>query len=102
MLVFFAVSGLWQTLPTESIRHSKVLAWLSTIHTSHGLKAGTLSSVYMRWLVVAMAVSLIFTILLGVIMAFKFGHKRAALYCLLGGIGLPLILALLAFNRSLH
>ncbi len=99
MLIFFALSGLWQTVPLESTHNSKALAWLSTIHTSHALKAGTLSSVYMRWFVVAMAVSLIFTIVLGIFMAFKFGHKRSALYCLAGGFVVPLIFVLLALRR---
>lgn len=99
MLIFFAVSGLWQTFPSKTLRDMKVLAWLSTIHTGHGLKVGTLSSVYMRGLVVVMAVSLIFTIVLGILMAFKFGHKRTAVYCLLGGIVVPAVFALLALIR---
>lgn len=53
----------------------------------------------MKWLVVAMAVSLIFTIILGVLMAVKFGHKRTAIYCLLGGITTPVILVLLALYK---
>jgi hypothetical protein len=100
MLFFFAVSGLWQTLPMQfSQKSSRVLGLLSTIHTSQGLKIGTLTSVYMKWFVILMAVSLIFTIVLGVIMAFKFGHRRAAIYCLAGGIIIPLFFVLMALNR---
>ena len=99
MLIFFAVSGIWQTLPAKSVRNSATLAWLSTIHTGHALKAGTLSSIYMRWFVATMAVCLVITIILGVILAFKFGHKRAALGCLIGGIIVPAVLALLALPR---
>ena len=100
MLIFFALSGLWQTMPTQLTKGSRIFAMLSSIHTSHGMKAGTtLTSVYMRWFVVAMAVSFIFTIVLGIIMAFKFGHKRAAVYCLLGGVAVPLVLVLLALQR---
>ena len=80
------------------------MSYLTTIHTGYGLKGlpgslHTLSSNYMRWLVVAMAVSLLLTILLGVIMAFKFGHKRTATYCLLGGIITPVILVLIVLYK---
>jgi hypothetical protein len=99
MLIFFAVSGLWQTLPIGITRSSRIFAMLSTIHTSHALKIGSLSSVYMMGFVILMALSLILNIVLGVIMAFKFGHKRAALYCLAGGIVVPLIFVLTALYR---
>jgi len=103
LLIFFAVSGLWQMhllpWPGMDTKTNTVLAWLSTIHTSQALKAGTLSSAYMRRLVVAMAFSLVFTILLGLIMAFRFGHKKIAAGCLLGGIAVPVVLALMAFYR---
>lgn len=96
MLIFFAVSGLWQTLPALHPQHSRILDLLSSIHTSRHMKVGTLTSEYMKWFVVAMTVSLIFTIVLGIIMAIKFGHKRTAFYCLTGGIIVPIILAVLA------
>ena len=103
LLIFFAVSGLWQmhllSSPNKTGIGDSVLAWLSTIHTGHGLKAGTLFSPGMKWLVVAMAVSLIFTIMLGIIMAFRFGHRRIAGYCLWGGFIIPTLLALVAFYR---
>ena len=99
MLIFFAVSGLWQTLPMEIIQHSRFFALLSTIHTSHGMKVGSLTSIYMMGFVILMALSLIFTIVLGVIMAFKFGHKRVALFCLAGGVVVPLIFVLMALHR---
>ena len=98
MLIFFALSGLWQTMPTK-LTQSRTFAMLSTIHTSHAMKIGTWTSVYMRWFVVLMALSLILNLVLGVVMAFKFGHKRAALYCLAGGIAVPLIFVLMALHR---
>ena len=103
MLIFFAVSGTWQTLGWHWRDHGKitpVLVRLSTLHTGRGLKNGfNLSSPYMHWLVVAMAASLVLTITLGVIMAFRFGHKRIAAACLLSGVLVPLILALFALSR---
>jgi hypothetical protein len=98
MLVFFAVSGLWQTMPSE-LTQSRIFGMLSSIHTSHAMKAGTLTSVYMRWFVVVMTLSLILNVLLGIVMAFKFGHKRAALYCLAAGIVVPLIFVFMALHR---
>lgn len=102
LLLFFTVSGIWQTFSWDSPGRGNgpnLLSYLSTIHTGHGLKAGsiqTLSSPLMKWLVVAMAVSLIFTIVLGIIMAFRFGHRRAATLCLLAGFAVPAGLVALA------
>jgi hypothetical protein len=98
ILIFFAVSGLWQTMSWTWNSH--ILAELSTIHTGHGFKIGTnLSSRYMHWFIIAMALSLIFTIVLGIFMAFRLGHKRTAIYCLLIGIAVPLIFVLMALHR---
>ena len=98
LIIFFAISGLWQTFGWTWNNHW--LAQLSTIHTGHGTKIGPyLSSSAMRWLVVAMALALIFTIVLGVFMAFRLGHKRTAIYCLLGGIASPIALVALALYR---
>jgi hypothetical protein len=53
----------------------------------------------MHWFIIAMALSLIFTIVLGIFMAFRLGHKRTAIYCLLTGIAVPLIFVLMALHR---
>ena len=103
LLIFFAVSGVWQTFNLRLDGQSglaRVLVQLSSIHTGHEMKLGhSLSSPGMHWLVAAMAVSLIFTIVLGVVMAFKFGHQRIAAGCLLAGILTPLVLVLFALFR---
>jgi hypothetical protein len=89
MLIFFAVSGLWQ-----------MFGLLSSIHTAHGLKAGPhLMSLSLFCFIVAMALSFIFTIVLGIFMAFRLGHKRTAIYCLLTGIAIPSLFILLALYR---
>lgn len=93
LLVFFAISGLWQTLGY----HSPLLSRLSTIHTSHQLKDGSsLSGGVLMLLVVLMAVSFVFTTLLGVVLAVRQGGSRRAAYgCLvLGAVG-PAVLVLL-------
>ena len=100
MLILFAISGMFQTLMPKTIPgNNHVLAWLWNIHTSHALKIGNLSSVYLRWFIVTMSLSLMFTIGLGIFMAFKFGHKRTAIGCLLGGILVPVIFIALAAHR---
>jgi hypothetical protein len=90
MLLFFAISGIWQTLGLQS----HTLARLSTIHTSHGLKTGDgLGTHALRLFVLLMAVSFIITTLLGVIMAIRFGRSRRAAYvCLAFGIAFPIAL----------
>jgi hypothetical protein len=97
MLLFFAISGIWQTLHIPS----RILQRLSTIHTSHALKAGgNLNSALMTIFVLVMAASFIFSTILGVVMAFKYGRsRRAALYCLAVGVVVPLVLILLAILR---
>ena len=93
LLLFFAVSGLWQTLGFSS----PLLHRLSTIHTSHQLKAGgALTSPPLFFFVLLMAISFIITTLLGVVMAVKFGRSRRAVYvCLALGVLIPLALILL-------
>jgi hypothetical protein len=92
LLLFFAFSGLWQTLGL----HAPFLDRLSTIHTSHGTKAGNgFNSLFLMIFVILMAVSFVITTLLGVVMALKFGRRRAAFYCLAFGVAVPMILIML-------
>ena len=92
MLLFFAISGIWQTLGF----HSDFLSILSTIHTSRPLKIGTsLTSWLLMIFVLIMAMSFVSTTILGVIMAIKHGgNRRAAYYCLFLGVAFPLALVL--------
>jgi hypothetical protein len=92
LLLFFAISGLWQTIGFRS----GFLSRLSTIHTAHQLKNGSgLNSGLLLIFVVVMAVSFIVTTILGVVMAVKFGRSRkAAIYCLALGVVIPGVLVL--------
>jgi hypothetical protein len=92
MLLFFAVSGIWQTLGI----HSSFLQWLSALHTSARFKNGhEPSSPAYRFLVIIMAVSFVISTILGVIMALKFTKSRqAAFYCLALGVIIPALLVL--------
>jgi Na+/H+ antiporter NhaC len=93
LLLFFAISGIWQTLGL----HSHLLDRLSTIHTSHQLKSGGgLTSVFLMFFALVMAASFIVTTILGVMMAIKYGrNRRAVFYCLAIGVVCPLVLTLL-------
>jgi len=106
MLVFFAISGIWQTFHWHYVKgqaQPHVLALLSTLHTNSSFKAGqpsTLSSPYLKWFVVAMSAGLLLSILLGVLMAFKHGRRGPALFCLAAGTLTPLALILLALHQQ--
>jgi len=93
LLLFFAISGIGQTLGF----HSHLFDRLSTIHTSHQLKSGGgLTSGFLIIFVLFMAVSFIVTTILGVLMALRYGRsRRAAIYCLAFGAAFPLILVLI-------
>ena len=95
MLLFFAISGLWQMF---NWNNSGPFQALSSVHTMKRLKAGGayLSSPLLKLFVLLMAISFIVTTLLGVIMALKFGRsRRAALLCIATGILIPILLILL-------
>jgi hypothetical protein len=93
MLLFFAISGIWQTLGIRS----SVFGWLSALHTSARFKNGQEpSSPAFRLLVIIMALSFVISVILGVIMAFKFTKSRkAAFYCLALGVLIPGVLVLI-------
>src|ERR1017187_6603886 len=87
MLIFFAMSGIWQTLGIRS----GIFVWLSTIHTEWQLKNGShFGSWPLRIFVVVMAASFVISTSLGVVMALKHGGSRKAIYCLACGVILPL------------
>jgi hypothetical protein len=92
LLLFFALSGLWQTFGTES----PFLQKLSSIHTGRHWKDGSeLTSFPMKVTVIFMTLSFIATTLLGIVMALKFGRSRkAALFCLAAGFLVPAIFVL--------
>jgi hypothetical protein len=103
MLLFFAISGIWQTY-APAYPHSKALAWLSTIHTSRVLKTaggtGTLSSSVLQGFVLVMATSFIVTTILGIVMALNFGRSRRAAFCCLAlGVLFPAVVILITAFR---
>lgn len=102
MLLFFAMSGIWQTYDPGFAYHSKILGELSTIHTGGGLKSGfTLSSPVLRAFILLMAAGFITTTILGVIMAVTQGrHRKTAFYCLAFGVLFPFaVIVISQFTR---
>ena len=103
ILIFLAVSGIWQTFGWHHKGNSSLLARLSSIHTSQmlKLKVGSqapqdFTSAAMRWFVLAAATAFIVTTVVGIVMAFKFSRsRRAAVYCLVAGVLIPLLLILI-------
>ena len=69
---------------------------MSTIHTSSGLKLdGSWSSEYMKWFVVLASTSFVFTMIIGVILAFKYGRSIPALLSLAAGVLVPVLFVIL-------
>jgi len=104
MLVFFSVSGIWQVYGIQWAEPNKLLRLLSTIHMGHNLRskdpnAFTLTSPYLEFFVALMAGTLVISILLGVIMAFKFGRGTLALASLAAGVLVPLVLIILFAHK---
>jgi len=105
MLVFFCVSGIWQVYGLQWVKGPNILTYLSTNHMGHNLffkdpaKAYTFTSPYLEFFVVLMAGSLILSIILGVIMAFKFGRGTLALASIAAGTFLPLILIIVFAHK---
>ena len=101
LLIFFSLSGIWQMLGLQSTGKGGkpgVLAYLSTLHTGSHLRASggaTLASPVFEGLDIVAALVLIATVILGVVLAFKFGRGRDALICLGIGIVVPVLLVLL-------
>lgn len=93
MLLFFTISGIWQTFGFRS----EFLTRLSTIHTSRALKDGSgLSSGLLRIFVLMMALSFIATVVLGIVIALRTGRNRkAAFWCLAAGVIIPLLFVVL-------
>ncbi|MBX7246827.1 MAG: hypothetical protein K1X53_15125 [Candidatus Sumerlaeaceae bacterium] len=100
MLLFFAISGAWQTfeLQSGSDEHPapKVLSILSDVHTSQHMQLGEAevhSSKPFQWFVVAMTFGFIATTILGVLMAFQFTKEKWKVWaCLAAGFLLPVML----------
>jgi ABC-type nitrate/sulfonate/bicarbonate transport system permease component len=100
MLIFFAVSGSWQlfnwheSTKDNSYVAPRALVVLSDIHKdAHIPPTPGRSPTPLRYFILAAAIGLIVSAVLGVIMAYRFSRRPlAATICLLCGIIVPAIL----------
>jgi hypothetical protein len=95
MLLFFAISGIWQTL---GLTNGRLLQTLSTIHEAKKFKSGALSlnNGFIMIFDLIMAVAFIITTILGVMMALNLGRsRRVAIYCLVFGVAFPTLLVVI-------
>lgn len=102
ILVFMTISGIWQTFRLQDVPKGHppaMLGMLSSIHTSSMGKLGTLSSPWMKGFIVLASVSFLLTLVLGIIMAFRYGRGKIVLISLLSGMIIPLALVLLALKH---
>lgn len=97
LLLFFAISGIWQTIGLRT----PLLEKLSSIHTEARWKNGNeWGSFPLRLFVLAMAIAFIITTVLGIVMAIRFGRSRKAAYlCLAIGTIVPVALVLMRVLR---
>ena len=100
LLLLFVITGWWQTV---TVNRNKGLgfgtSWiekLSTIHIDNYFPlagAHNYSTDLFKALVVLMAIGLVFTTLLGLVMAFRFAKTKASLVIILvAGILVPILL----------
>jgi hypothetical protein len=103
MLLFFAMSGFWQTYDRGYAYHSRILWILSTIHTEAFLKSNdSLANPILRDFVLVMTLAFIVTTILGIIMAVKHSSRKAAYCCLAFGVLFPLAVILIPFLLREH
>jgi hypothetical protein len=110
LLIFFALSGAWQTFALHRARKDASYsppAWITALSEVHqhqrwpgnGVEAA--SSVLLRCMIALMSCGLIVTAVLGVIMAFKAASRAWLIwFCLICGVVAPVFLLLL--ERSFH
>ena len=105
LLMFFLISGAWQTFnlheasKTGAYVPAPIIKSLSQVHKDQRWGSGKMapkSSIPFRWLVVLMSVGLLVTTILGIVMAFKYTKGWKVWLCLFLGFAFPCFLLWLA------
>ena len=105
LLVFFLISGSWQTFNLHEASKSgnyvppAIIKSLSQVHKDQRWVDGKMvppSSMPFRCLIVLMSLGLLITTILGIIMAFKYTKEWIVWACLLMGIVVPCFLIWIA------
>jgi len=100
LLLFFLISGSWQTFNLHEASKSgdyvppAIIKSLSQVHKDQRLGDNKKfpSSMPFRCLIVLMSVGLLVTTILGVVMAFKYTHAWIVWACLIFGFIIPIVL----------
>jgi uncharacterized iron-regulated membrane protein len=94
LIIFFATTGVLMEFGNG--RFAPWFRYLFAIHMGQMPKSGHYgSSVFLQGFVVLMGVSLIVTVITGIILAFKYGRSTLTLTFLAAGILIPLALVLI-------
>ena len=105
LLVFFLISGSWQTFNLHEASKSgnyvppAIIKSLSQVHKDQRWVDGKMvpqSSMPFRCLVVLMSLGVLVTTILGIIMAFKYTKEWVVWACLLMGVVVPCFLLWIA------
>jgi len=105
LLMFFLISGCWQTFDLHhasdngSYKPPAIIKALSQVHKDQRWADGKMvppSSVPFRWLIVLMTMGLLVTTILGIVMAFKYTKEWIVWVCLFLGIAVPAALLWIA------
>ena len=109
-LMFFLISGCWQTFNLHeaskdgSYKPPAIIKSFSQVHKDQRWVDGKMippSSVPFRWLIVLMSIGLLVTTILGILMAFKYTKEWIVWACLSLGIIIPVVLLWMArINNS--
>ena len=97
VLIFFAVTGAWQLFALHHGRKDgsysppRSVGFLSYVHQfQHIPPTSSEADTPLRYFMLAAAIGLIVTTILGIIMAFRYGRSRlSVILCLLGGVVIP-------------
>ena len=95
MLFFFALSGVWQEFGLQ--RFGGWIRYLSAIHTGSMLKGAGHhpSSLVLQGFTILMGLSLMVTVVTGIVLAFKYGRAKLTVACMAAGILIPLAMILI-------
>jgi len=105
LLMFFLVSGCWQTFDlhhaseTGNYKPPAIIKSLSQVHQDQrwaDAKSKPPSSVPFRYLIVLMTVGLLVTTILGIMMAFKYTRPWIVWTCLVLGFAVPALMIWIA------
>jgi len=110
MLLFFLISGCWQTFNLHeasddgTYKPPAIIKSLSSVHKDQrwaDRRVKPKSSVPFQWLVFLMTIGLLTTTILGIVMAFKYTRPWLVWFCLFLGVSIPCFLIWFARQQSL-